>query len=65
MTSCLHGFNKSSLNRSVISLKMRRKVKEKVKPLALAAAEDSSMKALTVVNSDLKHKEFRIKQQFF
>lgn len=29
VTSCLHGFNKSSLNRSVTSLKMRRKIKEK------------------------------------
>lgn len=57
-------FIKSTLNRSVASLKMRRKVKEKVTPLAWATAEGDSMNVITVVASDPADKDLRTKQQF-
>lgn len=58
------GFNKSSLNRQDTSLKMRRKVKEKLEPLALATVRDSIGKVRAVATSG-PDDELRTKKLFF
>lgn len=59
------GFNKSSLNRQDTSLKMRRKVKEKLEPLALGTVRDGIGKVRAAAVSSPEDEELRTKKLFF